>query len=287
MIFSMTAFARSVHDGTAGRYTWEIRSVNHRYAEAFMRMPEEFRALEPELRSILTNRLKRGKVDCNLRVEPHAANDGFVVNESTARALLGAAEQVRKIAGDGAEIDLLDVLRWPGVIDGEDKDDSAMSEEIRNAFEETLEQLISTRAREGEKLGMHVLDRCDSVAAQISLLRERIPEIIVSTNDRHAQRIADFSPDTDKARIEQECALLVQKLDISEEVDRLEAHLEEVRRVIGHGSPAGRRLDFLMQELNREANTVGSKSAHIDSSAASVELKVLIEQMREQIQNIE
>jgi uncharacterized protein (TIGR00255 family) len=240
-----------------------------------MRMPEEFRALEPELRSILTNRLKRGKVDCNLRVEPHVANDGFVVNESTARALLGAAEQVREIAGDGAEIDLLDVLRWPGVIDREDNN------------EETLEQLISTRAREGEKLGMHVLDRCDSVAAQISLLRERIPEIIVSTNDRHAQRIADFSPDTDKARIEQECALLVQKLDISEEVDRLEAHLEEVRRVIGHGSPAGRRLDFLMQELNREANTVGSKSAHIDSSAASVELKVLIEQMREQIQNIE
>lgn len=287
MIFSMTAFARCVHDGQRGRYTWELRSVNHRYAEAYLRMPEDFRALESDLRGTLTKRVKRGKFDCSLRVEPHAVGDGFVVNAALVRALTEAATQVRDIAGGSAELDPLEILRWPGVIDSENRDNDAMSEEICKTFEEALDQLIETRAREGEKLGAHVLDRCDAVAAQISSLRLRIPEIIASTNERHTQRLADFSADIDKARIEQECALLIQKLDISEELDRLEAHLEEVRRVISQGSPAGRRLDFLMQELNREANTVGSKSSHIDSSSASVELKVLIEQMREQIQNIE
>ena len=287
MIFSMTAFARSVHDGQAGRYTWEIRSVNHRYAEVFMRMPEDFRALESDLRAVLTKRLKRGKIDCNLRVEPHSAGAGLVLNESVMRGLIDAAAHVRQIAGGGAELDPLEVLRWPGVIDSDNRSDKAMSEEIRKSFEEALDQLIATRAREGEKLGVHILDRCAAVAVQISSLRQRIPEIIASTNERHTQRLADFSAAIDKSRIEQECALLIQKLDIAEELDRLEAHLEEVRRVTHQGSPAGRRLDFLMQELNREANTVGSKSSHIDSSTASVELKVLIEQMREQIQNIE
>ena len=287
MIFSMTAFARCIHEGTAGRYTWEIRSVNHRYAEAFLRMPEDFRSLESDLRSSLLKRLNRGKIDCNLRVESKSTVDKITVNEGVARSVIEAAREIQKMAGTSAELDPLEVLRWPGVQDVENDDTDLMSQEIRRAFETALVQLIETRQREGEKLGKLVSDRCDGVAEQISILRSRIPEIIQLSLERHQRRIEDYAQNFDISRIEQECALLMQKLDIAEELDRLEAHLSEVRRVLNHGSPAGRRLDFLMQELNREANTVGSKSSHIDSSSASVELKVLIEQMREQIQNIE
>ncbi|MDA0822692.1 MAG: YicC family protein [Proteobacteria bacterium] len=287
MIFSMTAFARCIHDGTAGRYTWEIRSVNHRYAETFLRMPEDFRSLESDLRASLLKRLNRGKIDCNLRVESKATLDKIKVNEGAARSVIDAARSIQKIAGTSAELDPFEVLKWPGVLDVESDDSDLISQEIRYAFEIALDQLVETRQREGEKLGQLVSDRCNGVADQISILRTRLPEIIQLTLERHQRRIEEYAQDFDKSRIEQECALLMQKLDIAEELDRLEAHLGEVRRVLKHGSPAGRRLDFLMQELNREANTVGSKSSHIDSSSASVELKVLIEQMREQIQNIE
>ncbi|MFT4561342.1 MAG: hypothetical protein ACI9BW_001082 [Gammaproteobacteria bacterium] len=287
MIFSMTAFARCIHEATAGRYTWEMRSVNHRYAEAFLRMPEDFRSLESDLRSSLLKRLNRGKIDCNLRVESKSTIDKITVNESAARSVIEAARGIQKIAGASAELDPFEVLRWPGVLDVENEDSDLMCQEIRAAFETALSQLIETRQREGEKLGKMVSDRCDGVAEQITILRTRVPEIIQLTLERHQRRIEEHAQDFDKSRIEQECALLMQKLDIAEELDRLEAHLSEVRRVLTQGSPAGRRLDFLMQELNREANTVGSKSSHIDSSSASVELKVLIEQMREQIQNIE
>jgi uncharacterized protein (TIGR00255 family) len=181
----------------------------------------------------------------------------------------------------------LELLKWPGVLEAPQTDAEEASRDIRAAFDDALEQLIETRRREGAKLKNMVLERCDGISVQIAELRTRVPEIIAAMRDRYTQRLQDHAQDLDKARIEQECALLIQKLDIAEELERLEAHLEEVRRVLMKGSPAGRRLDFLMQELNREANTIGSKSAHIDSSTASVELKVLIEQMREQIQNIE
>ncbi len=287
MIYSMTAFARCAFDGNGGRYTWELRSVNHRYAEIFIRMPEDFRNLEPELRAKLLHRLKRGKIDCNLRVEADTATSRIVVNEAQARAVIDAARKVSALTGSNEALKSIDVLQWPGVLEVENTDVEVMSKDISIAFDEALDQLIETRAREGEKLGALISQRCDGVSTQIAELRTRVPEIIALTRDRYVQRLQDYVQELDSARVEQECALLLQKLDIAEELDRLEAHLQEVRRVVNEGSPAGRRLDFLMQELNREANTVGSKSSHIDSSTASVELKVLIEQMREQIQNIE
>lgn len=287
MIFSMTAFARCSHEGKAGRYTWEMRSVNHRYAEVYLRMPEDFRALEPDLRTTLLKRLKRGKIDCNLRVESNTGTDNLVVNRTLARAVIDAAGEIGSMTSAQAPLDSLDVLRWPGVLEVKNGDHDAMSIEIRQTFDEALHELIETRQREGQKLSDLLAQRCDGVAMQISTLRTRIPEIITLTHERYRQRLQDYAQDLDKTRIEQELALLMQKLDVSEELDRLDAHLAEVQRVLKQGSPAGRRLDFLMQELNREANTIGAKSSHIDSSSAAVELKVLIEQMREQIQNIE
>lgn len=287
MIFSMTAFARCAYEGNAGRYTWELRSVNHRYAEVFIRMPEDFRTLESDLRAKLLDRLKRGKIDCNLRVEANTSTSGIVVNEAHANAVIDAARKISALTGSSDTLNSMDVLQWPGVLEVKNADVEVMSEDISHAFDEALEQLIETRAREGEKLAALISQRCDGVAAQITELRTRVPEIIALTRDRYVQRLQDYVQDLDSGRVEQECALLIQKLDVAEELDRLETHLQEVRRVVNKGSPAGRRLDFLMQELNREANTVGSKSSHIDSSTASVELKVLIEQMREQIQNIE
>lgn len=287
MIFSMTAFARCAYEGDAGRYTWELRSVNHRYAEVYIRMPEDFRALEADLRATLLERLKRGKIDCNLRVEANTSASEMVVNETYARSVIDAAQKISAMTGSDGALSSLEVLQWPGVLEVKNTDVEVMSKDIFQAFDEALEQLIDTRSREGAKLGDLISQRCDGVAAQIIELRTRVPEIIALTRDRYVQRLQDYVQDLDHGRVEQECALLMQKLDIAEELDRLDAHLQEVRRVLAKGSPAGRRLDFLMQELNREANTVGSKSSHIDSSTASVELKVLIEQMREQIQNIE
>ena len=288
MVFSMTAFARHTHTGVAGRYTWELRSVNHRYAEVFIRMPEDFRALESELRTTLLDRVKRGKFDCNLRVEPSDVETGaLLVNEVAARAVIAACKQLDEL-GDGlGSVNAMQILQWPGVLEAQEIDSQQVSSEIRRGFAVTVDQLIDTRQREGGQLQLALTSRCDGVAAQIEELRSRVPEIIASLRERYRQRIQEFSGDLDNQRIEQECALLMQKLDVDEELDRLDAHLVEVRRVLRAGSPAGRRLDFLMQELNREANTIGAKSAHIDSSGAAIELKVLIEQMREQIQNIE
>jgi uncharacterized protein (TIGR00255 family) len=287
MVSSMTAFSRYALEADTGRYTWEIRSVNHRYAEVYIRMPEDFRALESDLRAKLVKQLNRGKIDCNLRVESGSDGGDLVVNETVARSVVDALGQLGKLCGDGNAHDPMEILKWPGVLESRRSDTEQMAQEVCRAFDVALEHLIDTRQREGAKLKDMVAERCDGIAGQIAGLRARIPEIIALTHDRYTQRLQEYVQDLDKVRVEQECALLMQKLDVAEELDRLEAHLDEVRRVLAKGSPAGRRLDFLMQELNREANTIGSKSAHIDSSSASVELKVLIEQMREQIQNIE
>ena len=283
----MTAFARFAYKGSAGRFTWELRSVNHRYMEVFFRLPDDFRSMESELRAKLVEHVHRGKVDCNLRVEKNTDTSSIVINESYARSVIDAAKKINKLAESNHVLNSMDVLQWPGVLEVEKKEISTMSKEIICGFDKALEQLIETREREGGKLYDFISQRCDGVETQITELRTRIPEIIALTRNRYLQRLQEHLQELDNGRIEQECALLIQKLDVAEELDRLEAHLDEVRRVVEKGSPAGRRLDFLMQELNREANTIGSKASHIDSSSASVELKVLIEQMREQIQNIE
>lgn len=285
MVASMTAFARREDTGEWGHAVWEIRTVNHRYLDISIRLPEELRVLEGEVRECISARLKRGKVECNLRFNSELAAGDLNVNT-------GLIEKIVQASGDlpvnnPAPINPVDILRWPGVIDKNTADLEQLGNSLLNLLNQALENIIENRHREGEKIREMVETRCDLSLQQVHRLREIIPEIIASTSDRHMARVREIGIEPDNGRLEQEIALLSQKLDVAEELDRLETHTLEVKRVLTDAGPVGRRLDFLMQEMNREANTLGSKSAHIDTSNASIELKVLIEQMREQIQNIE
>lgn len=288
MARSMTAFARLETTGTWGRAMWEIRSVNHRYLEVGLRLPEDFRVLEGEVRARIAQKLNRGKVDAALRLEAAGGEAGQLrVNTELARQVINAAQAVSQLIERPAPIDPLDVLRWPRVLETPEVDFDELSQALLGQLDQALAQLVDAREREGAKLTELVLGRCAAMSEVTRTMRQRVPEIIAAIRTRHAARIEEVAGTLDPGRVEQECALLIQKLDVAEELDRLETHLDEVTRVLRQSQPIGRRLDFLMQELNREANTLGSKSAHVDTSGASVELKVLIEQIREQIQNIE
>ena len=288
MPYSMTAFARVQFEEEWGHGVWELRSVNHRYCEVFVRLPEEFRALEATLRERVGARVKRGKLDCTLRFETADRGASEIrVNEQAALDLVKATRTIGSMIGDDVPINPLDVLRWPGVTEVEELDLDAAGKAVLGVFNDALNEFLDTRRREGDKLKTIIAQRLEGIRQQIDMLDTRVPEIIDSIRDRYEQRIRDLTTGLDESRIEQECALLVQRLDVAEELDRLRAHIQEVSRVLDTDEPIGRRLDFLMQELNREANTLGSKSAHIDTAGASVELKVLIEQIREQVQNLE
>ena len=288
MTRSMTAFARVESQGDWGRLAWEIRSVNHRYLETGLRLPEELRSIEGEVRSRINQRIARGKVDCALRFEKAGdAGDALRVNEALAARVIEAATRVSRMMPEAAPLSALDVLRWPGVMEQREVDQDTLGRAALTLLESALEELGSARAREGAKMRDVVLQRCASMRTVTAMLRTQVPLIIESIWARHVQRLQDLAGTLDPARVEQESAVLLQRLDVAEELDRLETHLEEVVRVLNQREPVGRRLDFLMQELNREANTLGSKSAHVDTSGASIELKVLIEQIREQIQNLE
>lgn len=285
---SMTAFARLERTGTWGRSLWEIRSVNHRYLEVGLRLPEDLRALESEVRARIAGRLNRGKIDAALRFEAADGAAGRLrVNTELARRVIDAAAAVAQMMATSAPVSPLDVLRWPHVLETPEVDFDELARAALDQLDATLDELVRVREREGAKLAALVLERCATMREVTTALRRRVPEIIASLRTRHVARIEEIAGTLDPTRIEQECALLIQKLDVAEELDRLEVHLGEVVRVLQQAQPIGRRLDFLMQELNREANTLGSKSAHVDTSGAAVELKVLIEQIREQIQNIE
>ncbi len=288
MPYSMTAFARVEFDADWGRGAWELRSVNHRYAEVAVRMPEDFRVLEAAVRERITGAVKRGKIDCTLRFE--AKQSGLrelTLNEDAAGAVIAAARRIAALAGDSGPLNPIEVLRWPGVTEVAEVDLDAATRTLLEVLDEAIDEFLDGRRREGEKMAAVINQRLEAVRDQTAMLRTRVPEIIDAVRERHYQRIRELADGLDEARVEQECALLLQRLDVAEELDRLEAHVEEVGRVLGQDEAIGRRLDFLMQELNREANTLGSKSAHIDTAGAAVELKVLIEQMREQVQNIE
>lgn len=288
MTHSMTAYARHIVQGAHGLYTWELRSVNHRYCELFVRLPEELRGLETTVRERFSKKVKRGKIDCGLRFEPSnpLAND-VIINVSQLQQLNNACQKINEEIPNLAEFNALDVLKWPGVLDSPRVEMAELEKEAILGFDDALQQFIDTRAREGEKMAEVIEQRCQAIQEIVVKMRDLVPQIVSAVKARHTQRIADIAGDIDPSRIEQECALLMQKLDVVEELDRLDAHLSEVTRVLKTNQPAGRRLDFLMQELNREANTLGSKSAHVDTTNASIDLKVFIEQMREQIQNIE
>ena len=288
MIASMTGFARRETSGSWGTLVCELRSVNHRFLEASFRLPDELRAAEGELRTRLARQLRRGKVDCSVQFRRLQGAAGELEVDSAALArLVAAVEVVTRSLREPASVNALEVLRWPGVL----REDTASGEQllavVYAVFEATLEDLVAARAREGARLRELLEQRCAGLEALVAAVRARLPEVQARVRARLDERLAELGASVDRERIEQELALLLQRLDVDEELERLTGHIAEVRRVIGGTEPAGRRLDFLMQELNREANTLSSKSQDLETTRTAVDMKVLIEQMREQVQNAE
>ncbi len=287
MVHSMTAFARVEQAGTHGTLSWELRSVNHRYLEPHLRLPDAFRDLEGAVREALRQGLSRGKAECTLRFAEETAGKSLQVDQERARQLVAAAEGVAALIRQPAPLDPLAVLAWPGVLVADSADPQALNAAALEAFGQALEQLKAGRSREGQELAKLLNDRLDAMLVEVGNLRELVPTMLANQRQKILDRFAELKAELDPQRLEQELVLLAQKSDVAEELDRLATHVGEVRRVLKAGGAAGRRLDFLMQELNREANTLGSKAFDPRSTQAAVNLKVLIEQMREQVQNIE
>ncbi len=290
MTQSMTAFARSEATLDELSITLELRSVNHRYLDISIRAPEGVREIEQALRNLLSEKLGRGKVELNIRTQLNPLSENnrdLEINTELVRQLSNACETISKNLATVDKVNLLDVLRWPGVVQAQQTDTKALQQTVIVCLAEALEEFIANRKREGEKLAAMLVGRCDEMEKIVSQVEKIIPTILQTRKQKILDRLAEFDVEHDDKRIEQEMVLLAQKMDVTEETDRLGAHLSEVRNVLKQSKPVGRRLDFLMQELNREANTLGSKSADTETTRASVDLKVLIEQMREQVQNIE
>ena len=287
MTYSMTGFARVEKQSDVGALVLELRSVNHRYLDISFRMPEELRAFETQLRERLQQKLARGKIECNLRYEPSSGTTEVLVNEDAVRALLDAVKKTEDIMSNAARISALEILRWPGVIQEPSPDENALAALLLETVDEGLERLLEMRAREGRRMAELLRQRLDGIEAIAAKVRRRRPEVVAAMREKLEVRLAQLDVDADPGRLEQEMAMIAQKLDVDEELDRLDAHVKAAREVLDRDEPVGRRLDFLMQEFNREANTLGSKSADAETTEAAVELKVLIEQMREQVQNIE
>jgi uncharacterized protein (TIGR00255 family) len=284
----MTAFARESATGELGELTWELRSVNHRFLEVFVRLPEDLRALDPAVRERVNARLGRGKLDCALRFSAvPGAGTSLALNLPYLRQLLAAGEEVAHLLGRPAEADAFDLLRWPGVVQERDMDLGPVREQALALLDAALDAMVVVREREGERLAALIRERCERLLVSVARVRERMPQVMEEVRRRILDRLAEVRAELDPQRLEQELALLAQRLDVDEEMDRLAAHVEEVGSVLASAEPVGRRLDFLMQELNREANTLGSKSADVEVTRLAVDMKVLIEQMREQVQNIE
>lgn len=288
MAKSMTAFARQELIKDWGRLTLELRSVNNRYLDVSIRMPEDFRNLESKIRETVSKKLARGKVDVSLRVSTTQANSGkILIDAELVKQLSDASREIDHILYNPQGVSSMEILRWPGVIQTPELDSSELNSTVQELVELALADLIEGREREGEKLTMLIQQRCESIAEVLVKVKKRLPEIMQIWREKLLKRLETASVEVDENRLEQEIVLLAQKTDVDEELDRLTTHIAEVERVLKGNKPIGRRLDFLMQELNREANTLGSKSIDTETTKASVDLKVFIEQMREQIQNIE
>ncbi|UJF19273.1 YicC family protein [Vibrio sp. SS-MA-C1-2] len=287
MIHSMTAYARREVKAEWGSAVWEIRSVNQRYLETFIRLPEQFRSLEPVLRERFRKRLARGKVECHLRFEANAATPKELkVNEALAQQVINAAKTIKDLSGEGS-INPFQVLQWPGVMEAEEQDLDSINKDLLVAFDQALNDFIAARASEGENMKALIDQRLETITIEAAKVRQAMPEIINWQRDRLNKRFEDAKVDLDPTRLEQELILLAQKVDVAEEVDRLDSHVKETTAIMKKGGAVGRRLDFMMQEFNRESNTLASKAINTDITTSAVEMKVLIEQMREQIQNIE
>ncbi|MCO6413125.1 MAG: YicC family protein [Thiogranum sp.] len=288
MIRSMTAFARVDGRTDDAELTWELRSVNHRYLESFVRLPDEIRSIEPQVREKLGARLGRGKLECTLRCRWAPQQAAAVqLDEDRLTALLSACREVETRSSEATAPGVMDLLRWPGVVRESEPDTGPLQEQALALLDQALNELVATREREGEQIRRLLLARLDGIEQQVSVARGRLPEVQAGIRQKLETRLAELMARPDQDRLEQELVYLAQKMDVAEELDRLQGHVQEVRRVLERDEPVGRRLDFLMQEFNREANTLGSKSADGETTAVAVELKVLIEQMREQVQNVE
>ncbi|WP_223670580.1 YicC/YloC family endoribonuclease [Kangiella shandongensis] len=288
MLKSMTAFARQQFAAEWGNVTWEIKSVNQRFLEPNFRMPESFRHLEFELRNLLRKRLNRGKLDCTLRIEMNPKHAGRMkLDQDMAQQLLTAHEELQVLAQDNQSPDLVQMMRWPGLLQQEEADTDTMEKDVKQAFSQAVDQLIEVRQREGEALTDIIEQRLKGISAEVGKVEEQMPEVMQWQRERITNRFEEAKVELEPERLEQEMVFLAQKLDVAEELDRLNTHVTECLRLLKDKGPVGRRLDFLMQEFNREANTLGSKSINAAITNSAVEIKVLIEQMREQVQNIE
>ncbi|MEK8016610.1 MAG: YicC/YloC family endoribonuclease [Candidatus Parabeggiatoa sp.] len=287
MIRSMTAFARIEAQETWGQLCWELRSVNHRYLDISIRLPEEFRQLEVTIRELLQLRLKRGKVDCTLYFKTNRNdNSQWHINQDLVQQLWEAISKINTLMGSTTPPNAIDILRWQGVLETTPLDMAEIGETVQQHFETALAQLLAHREREGTQLGTLIEQRCDAIVILVEQIRHDLPMILQTQREKLQSRLTELL-ELNSERIEQEMVILAQKMDVAEELDRLETHLVEIRQTMTQNEAVGRRLDFLVQELHREANTLGSKSNHISTTSRAVELKVLIDQMREQTQNIE
>lgn len=287
MIRSMTAFAGAESEIDKLLINCELRSVNHRYCDITLKLPERLRFAESEMRSRIGARLKRGKIECALNYKKMQAEQIYAVNEEALAGLLAATSQIERHMGAAVSFSALDVLAFPGIQQEAETDREQLLKGLLQLLDQALDGMVANREREGRQLGVMIEERCEKMQVLVEQAEQRLPEVLLGLREKLTARIAEVVAEPDNDRLEQELVLLAQKLDVAEELDRLKTHIDEVRRVLTQQEPVGRRLDFLMQEMNREANTLGSKSADKVMTAISVDLKVLIEQMREQIQNIE
>ena len=288
MAHSMTDFSRQQIDSEWGALTWELRSVNHRYLEASIRLPENFRSLETPIRKQLRDKLNRGKIECQLRFKAvELSKINWQLDTDMITRLSRANSEINQLTGGEHSLKNIDILKWPGVISDESLDEEIFNNEVLQLFDRALDDLIMARKREGESLKNMLLKRIESIQSITDAIRMKMPNIIAKQKENLFLRLEELKAEFETTRLEQEIAILAQKADVDEELDRLDAHVNEVVRILESEGQIGRRLDFLMQELNREANTLSSKSIVVETTQGAVELKVLIEQMREQIQNIE
>jgi uncharacterized protein (TIGR00255 family) len=291
MIVSMTGFARAETQLPTGILVCELRSVNHRYLEVALRMPEELRAIEPELRARLQKELRRGKVDCTLTYRLVAQSGRTLeldpVQVESLSSLLSELASRAPATGLQLQVDAMDLLRFPGVLREATTDPETLVTAARSLFDQALADLKAMRASEGARLQALVQERCNQLADQVAEVRAHLPEVQAGIRSRYAERLTELALSVNIERLEQEIALVLQRMDVAEELDRLDGHVAETNKIIRSPEAAGRRLDFLMQEFNREANTLSSKSQDLFTTRIAVDMKVLIEQMREQVQNIE
>lgn len=288
MIYSMTAFASLIRECDFGTLTCEIRSINHRYLELGIHLPESLHQLEMMIRESIRDYVKRGKVECNIRYQKSSKSDqSGTVNLDLAQSLCRASEKISEFFTQNTLVSATDILRFPGVFEYQVTDVKQLRDDIKILVDEAMQQLVSARAREGQDLANFCKQKCDGILQQLEIIQKRLPITLKEQKERLAKRFEEAKLELDPMRLEQEMLFYAQKIDVTEEIERLSTHLTEMKRILETGGIVGRRLDFLLQEFNREANTIGSKSVDAILMHAAVEMKVLIEQMREQIQNIE